>query len=523
MTAMDVHVPQALLGGSEVGRCLVRLHHDRYTPAQAVEDPVVERMLAQGISYEEGVLAAVDASHPEIADLRGTPHIDRRDATMEALGDGVPIVLGGRLEAPERAAVGLPDILVAIDGGYAPIEVKHHKVIGTSGPRAHVASLSDLRTFDVDDEVRFRSHRKRDLLQLAHYRALLEGVGHASHVAWGGVIGTDEPAVCLWVDLDRGEPSVSEMYETAASDAYAAIAHGRRSPDQPLHRPWLHSECGRCPWQDVCGSWLRSVDDPTLLRDVGRNERRALAEEAVTTVADIARLPLDTELVEGSAVMQARALSADTLLSYRPTGEPVPLAGAPVEVDFDIETHGGRVYLAGLLITENGISRFDPIADWSGSPDGERILLVELFDRFAHWPSDAILFQWTDYEVRTLTAAAERHGVAIEGYDSVAEWFDRHAVDLCAFSREHLVSPAGHSLKVIAPLAGFGWRDDDPGGLQSEIWFERLQGGDTDMRQRLLEYNEDDVRAQLAVRSFLRRSDEGSGPGSALPSVLTVP
>jgi len=43
------------------------------------------------------------------------------------------------------------------------------------------------------------------------------------------------------------------------------------------------------------------------------------------------------------------------------------------------------------------------------------------------------------------------------------------------------------------------------------------------MKDRLLEYNEDDVIAQLKVREFLRRSDSGSGPGSALPSVMDWP
>ena len=523
MTAIDVRPPTTRLGGSEIGRCLVRLHHDRYTPAQAIEDPVVERMLAKGISYEEGVLAAIEATHPEVADLRGVAPADRFAATRAALDDGVPVVLGGRLESPDRSSVGMPDVLVRHGTGYVPIEVKHHKVIGRSGTTAHPAPLTDVLAIDHESPVRFRSHRKRDLLQVAHYRHLLDQLGFGNTDGLAGVIGSDEPAVCLWVDLDDGDESITDGYEAYVAEAHEAIEHGLTDPDHPLHRPWLHSECGRCPWQEVCDTWLRGVDDPTLLRDVGPEDRRELADVGVTTVTDVARLDLDTELVDGSAVMQARAMAAGTLLSYRRSGEPVPLPDADVEVDFDIETHGGRVYLAGFLVTERGLSTFDPIADWTGTFDGERGLLERLFARFAHWPDGAILYHWTDYEVRTLTAAAERHDLAIAGYDSVADWFSTHAVDLCAFSREHLVSPAGHSLKVIAPLAGFAWRDDDPGGLQSEIWFERLRGGETDMQQRLLEYNEDDVRAQLAVRAFLREADTGRGPGSALASVLTVP
>jgi predicted RecB family nuclease len=76
-------------------------------------------------------------------------------------------------------------------------------------------------------------------------------------------------------------------------------------------------------------------------------------------------------------------------------------------------------------------------------------------------------------------------------------------------------------LKAIAPLCGFHWRDDDPGGLQSEIWYEMMLAGDELMRERLLQYNEDDVAAQRAIRTWIRANDNGNGPGSSIPSVRT--
>ena len=57
---------------------------------------------------------------------------------------------------------------------------------------------------------------------------------------------------------------------------------------------------------------------------------------------------------------------------------------------------------------------------------------------------------------------------------------------------------------MIAPLCGFDWRDDDPGGAQSELWYVDLLNGAESRRSRLLEYNEDDVAAQLAIRRWVR-------------------
>jgi predicted RecB family nuclease len=64
----------------------------------------------------------------------------------------------------------------------------------------------------------------------------------------------------------------------------------------------------------------------------------------------------------------------------------------------------------------------------------------------------------------------------------------------------------GHGLKVVASHgAGFAWRDEDPGGLQAQTWYEQAAAGDSEAMARLLAYNEDDVRASFAVRQWLRR------------------
>ena len=52
------------------------------------------------------------------------------------------------------------------------------------------------------------------------------------------------------------------------------------------------------------------------------------------------------------------------------------------------------------------------------------------------------------------------------------------------------------SLKTIAAFLDFKWRDADPSGAGSIQWFhEWVETGDDSVRQRILEYNEDDCRA----------------------------
>jgi predicted RecB family nuclease len=61
----------------------------------------------------------------------------------------------------------------------------------------------------------------------------------------------------------------------------------------------------------------------------------------------------------------------------------------------------------------------------------------------------------------------------------------------------------------MAGHVGFSWRDDDPGGLNSQLWFAEAVHGATNevraqARRRVLEYNEDDVTATNQVRAWLR-------------------
>ena len=284
------------LGGGDIGRCLTRLHHDRFTTRERVVDEVRDRTMARGIAFEHDVLANLEAQYAGIADLASTSWDGREAATLSAITGGATMILGGRLASADGKLVGMPDILIRDATGYLAIDVKGHKVVGSRGIPAVCAPLDDLVDTSADPS-RFRSNRKRDLLQVAHYRHLLQGMGHASERPLGGIIGTDEPLVCTWVDLEGGSPSLMAELATYLVVADEAIAWGA-TDDQPLVEPWMRRECDTCPWQPLCLSALIDVNDPTLLRSVSGETRAVLREADITTVADVADLDLESDLVE---------------------------------------------------------------------------------------------------------------------------------------------------------------------------------------------------------------------------------
>lgn len=518
-----MHEEPVLIGGGELGRCPTRIHHSRFSDADRSTDAVVEHRLAEGRRWEKTVVARIlegyeawstvstvddpfDRTAPVVIDPRAGA-IEREGITTLLLRAGVPLVFGARISAPHLRSVGVPDLLVRLDDGYAPVDVKHHKVIGRTGIPARQVPVSHLHDTAGSLQM-FRSERITDLLQVAHYWTLLDDLGYGTARRLGGIIGSESAVTCLWVDLGDDRSRLIERHQTALEEAIAVVTAGQYHLDVPLIPAIWRSECRSCPWAEFCRAELERVDHVSLLPAVAVSDAKQLLIAGVSTTARIADLAAGTVVgdveVSDEAILQARARGAGSLL--RRSGVDVALPDATVEIDFDVETYRGMLYLAGLLITDTRGSRFEPIADWTGTPDGERRVLAELFTFFddVAASNDAVVYHWTGYERTILKQAAQRHDLSLLSAPSIDRWFDRHACDLWSWTKQRLVSPNGYSLKVIAPLCGFQWRDDDPGGAQSELWYVDLLNGDDSRRSRLLEYNEDDVAAQLAIRRWVR-------------------
>lgn len=523
MGATTTHREPVLIGGGELGRCPTRIHHSRFNDAERSTNAVVEHRISEGRRWEETVAAQIleghetwttvstvgdpfDRTAPVVIDPAiGT--VGCEEITLLLLRAGVPLIFGARISAPHLHSVGVPDLLVRLDDGYAPVDVKHHKVIGRRGVPSRLAASDHLDDTGGALQV-FRSERIVDLLQVAHYWTLLDDLGYANPRRLAGIIGSEPAITCLWVDLADGNPRLLDRYQTALEEAIAVVEIGRDQADAPLVPAIWRGECRSCPWARFCRAELEGVDHVSLLPAIGASATRQLIAAGVSTTTRMADLAPGTFVgdveISDEAILQARARGAGTLL--RRSGIDVTLPDAPVEIDFDVETYRGVLYLAGLLITDADGSRYEPLADWTGTPDGERRVLADLFAFFDDIAAsnDAVVYHWTGYERTILTEAGERHGLSLQSAASVDDWFDRYACDLWAWTKQRFVSPNGYSLKVIAPLCGFDWRDDDPGGAQSELWYVDLLNGAESRRSRLLEYNEDDVAAQLAIRRWVR-------------------
>ena len=141
--------------------------------------------------------------------------LDAREwQTMQAVQAGALVIAGGRLPVDHEAhRVGQPDLLVRHGEGYLPVEVKSHKALervrkeGT-GYGARLRRHDALpRCRGGRPRAQRRGKHVGDLMQLAHYRALLDAAGIGSPECFAaGVCGTE--GVIVWHDLaDANLPS----------------------------------------------------------------------------------------------------------------------------------------------------------------------------------------------------------------------------------------------------------------------------------------------------------------------------
>jgi predicted RecB family nuclease len=286
-------------------------------------------------------------------------------------------------------------------------------------------------------------------------------------------------------------------------------------------RAALSAMCKVCVWRPACLNTLERTQDLTLLPDLGRKRRDALAR-AFPTLADLAGANIDQHVhgrktdFAGVGVDMLRKFQARAWLATSPhpvayLKKPIVLPDSATELFFDIETDPMRdlCYLHGIVIREHrdpATERFYAFFAEGDTPEAER-------DAFAAaWAllsgrADAAIYLYSTYERTVYRKLAQKYpdvcsGEAVEALFASARLVDLY-YDIVLPNTEW--PTRDFSIKSIAKYLGFCWRDSNPSGAASIEWFDHyMQTRDTKDRQRILDYNEDDCVAMRVLVDALR-------------------
>lgn len=598
-------------GGYVAKQCPVRAQNDVLRPCDPLPPSAeLQRRFDQGRAFEGSAVEDLQHALPSVVVAAAETEQELEVSTANAMDDRAAVIAGGRLPTDmEGKRVGKPDLLVVADGGYRPVDVKHHMTLEAARPDrqglpALTSTLEQPRLEDATPDDRFCARkREEDLLQLAHYQRMLETAGlGAPDGRWGAIIGTEQHIV--WYDLDapiwKTPSSTGKQKMRSTMERYdfefdfrldviaVAQAHLRDASVQLLVAPVAISECPQCPWRDFCRAGLESgYGDVSLLPRIGWEQRKIHASHGVRDRADLASLDIRTaQLVsDGVNVPEMQSLIADlppetpvrdlavvvrskkalarleeagirtfgdlaklsgSTAAYadspmRTLPEQIDLAraalgGAPIyrrrgvetlflpradiEVDVDMENVEQGVYLWGALLSDrrkgDRTPQYIAFATWDPlDPDIEQHNSL----RFWRWlddvrgkaTRDGLSFRAYCYNASAENTYLRRLGLAGGIMDDVTTFISSERwVDLLQVVNTHLITGSGLGLKKVAPIAGFSWPVEYPGGDASMVRYDlAVSGADEDVRERartwLLAYNQGDVEATLAIRDWLER------------------
>lgn len=536
-TAYPLHVKdEVLLDAGVVTRCRRRVHLENDPEMRDVStaplDLGVEQRIADAAEHRRSVAAQLGellgADWTEIP--RGVPYADRARLTLDAMAEGVPHISGAQLpDDAEGGRRGAIDLLVRSGNGYVPVLVVRHKITDPgSGAKVSPIERPVPEAAKVDTTRKVRP-QPRDQLRLVHAVRLLEACGYDAGDRTAGAIGV-EADVVVWHDLRSpnwpgGRTALAE-YDARFGDRLA-VATAAAQGGEPLAQPSRITECRGCPWWPTCESQLRDRRDVSLV--VRGEDATVLRERGIATIDELAGTPLEsaedlqlTGVRNTDAILLAKAWLREMPLVRRVRDLDVPRGD--VEIDVDMESYADAgAYMWGCWLSGTDIGEeqgYRAFVTWEPLPDDDE---ARSFAEFWSWFTGVrrkafergLSFRAYCYnelaENRWMLASAERFagkpGVPpvseVKEFINSAEW-----VDLFAVVRDQFLCPNGKGLKVIAPSAGFGWRDPEASGENSMRWYRdavALDGGERDLtqRERLLTYNEDDVRATYTIRTWM--------------------
>ena len=386
------------------------------------------------------------------------------NAALEGAIDGVP-------------ALAEADVLMRTEKGYAPVIISNHRV-AREHPHEKIQMVPTGRIgLGAPITVRAKGrHHTVDGYRLAMAYLLLGDLADGR----GGVIGQDRTRAYI-VDPSR--------YTQPLRDALAV-----EMPDEPKRM----KQCASCRFWPLCKPRLKELDDISLLLPGGRGD--VWRERGLHTVQSL----IDSGPAEPAAL--ARAWRAGIPVLRREQMAKVPRAD--VEIDIDMEAYLDQgAYLWGAYDSET----YHPFVTWEEvGAEAEEANFVAFWSWLMARRRDAHEAGQT-FRAYCYAAGGENHWLrssarrfASVDADEVADFIASDEwVDVFALVRRSLVGTDGLGLKVLGPVVGFEWEDDDVDGERSVALRRAGRLGDEAARAMLLRYNEDDCRATRAVRDFL--------------------
>ena len=406
-----------------------------------------------------------------------------RDKTLEAMKRGDEMIYQGCLVF-ERYR-GRPDLLIKSDDAasklgpyyYEPIDIKAGKGWEERDGRP----------------VKFKEHYA---YQIIFYRELLQASqGYVPPL--GRIINVEQ-------EMEEFDPALFEKPYREAKAKVEALVDGNESSE-----PVLGSHCLQCEWFDHCKNWVEEKDDPTKVFFIG-SVKFGLKAVGLRTVSDLAKMEVRKYLKPPFKVprMSEKALErakerAQVILEGKPRirrGYSFPHVENEIYFDIEDDPTRGVTYLYGLLEMKRG-SRPHYHYFLALRPEDEEQTIRQFWE-FLRNTDNPCYYVYSHKERTTLKKLMQKYGLDPDVFQKYVEGeYDLYQKLVVEYSDWPTFS---YGIKFIAKQVGFSWRDSDPSGVNSIVWYNEYLSDPSRQEtiDRILQYNEDDCKAMVAIKKY---------------------
>ncbi|HYN10027.1 MAG TPA: TM0106 family RecB-like putative nuclease [Vicinamibacterales bacterium] len=470
-------------------------------------DPIADLLRERGEEHERQYVQWLRNSGWHVVDLSDLP--DRIAKTVEAMRAGVDVIVQPALALDEW--FGFADVLRRVEGPSR---------LGSWSYEAHDTKLA-------------RETRASTVLQLCVYSELIEGVQG---------VAPERFCVVMPASGSGATPFAVETHRVSDYSAYYRFIKARLrsfTGAVPDTYPEPVEHCQVCRWWQECDRQRRNDDHLSFVSGISRLQRDELGAQGVTTLAQLAGMPLPFVPSRGhSATYQRVREQARLQLQQRTENRPVyellevkekeglSLLPEPSPGDLFLDLEGdpfarpssgadepgGREYLFGLGRVEfEADGRFEYDRWWAHTDDEEREAFEAVISAIqsamtAH--PGAHVYHFGAYEPAALKRLMGRY--AVRGPDLDRLLREERFVDLLAVIRRALrAGVESYSIKRLEDFYEFERQialekaDASRRGIERALEVNAPGVITPVMRQAVEEYNRDDCRSTHELREWL--------------------
>ena len=477
--------------------CEHRLYLDTYGDTSQCDEPnaFIQLLWEKGTLFEQEVIRKLDKPFLDLSQYRGE---EKEQRTRAAIAQGISLIYSGRLSVD--ILLGEPDLLRKEGTGYVAGDIKSGS--GEEG---------------AEDQGKLK---KTYAVQLGLYTDILERLNFSSG-RWGFIWDITGKEISYDFSQSQGIRTPQtwwELYTTLRLRAQEILEQTRST--QPAYSSGI---CKLCRWYRPCLIDLQQKHDLTLLPELGRTKRDALCGH-FSNIQNFAASSLK-ELINGGKTnipgiglgtlrkLHARAQlvsSGDQAHPYLRHAIDLPTQASEVFFDIEVDPLRDHTYLHGFIerhhqdkSTEQYVAFFaeEPTSESEQTAFAQAITYLQ-----QHRHSK--VYYYSKYE-RTIYRKLQTKYPDICSAEEIETLFSQErAIDLYfdVVLKSTEWPTRDYSIKTLAKYLGFLWRDTHPSGAASIEWFHRwVESGDQTIKQRILDYNEDDCIATRVLLDGIRQ------------------